>query len=103
MEEYRIKLKEQDTTETQVHAATGITPPGPGLPGKTSLGYINLGLPSRLTLDDDDEGLNWATNSSLDTQSVDQEYSAYAFGTLAKIDVDILQFWEVCNPIIFKS
>jgi hypothetical protein len=68
---------------------------------KTSLGYVNLGLPSHLTLDDDNE-LNWADNS-LDTQSVDQEYSTYAFGTLAKLDTDILKFWEVHDPSIFDS
>jgi hypothetical protein len=62
---------------------------------KTSLRYVNLGLPSHLTLDDDNE-LNWADNS-IDTQSVDQEYSAYAFGTLAKLDIDLLKFWEVCD------
>jgi hypothetical protein len=33
----------------------------------------------------------WADNS-IDTQSVDQEYSAYAFGTLAKLNTDLLKF-----------
>jgi hypothetical protein len=97
MEEYRKKLNEQCTTD--VMPAQAIAPPA-----KTTLGYVNLGLPSRLTLDSDDEnGLNWAqANSGLDTdtQSVDQEYSAYAFGALTKLDVDILKFWEVRDPSI---
>src|SRR5271168_1627318 len=61
MEKYRRKLNEQSAMPAPAVA--------PGT--KTSLGYVNLGLPSRLTLDDDDE-LNWADNS-LDP-SVDQEY-----------------------------
>jgi len=85
MEKYRRKLNEQGATPAQA-----ITPRT-----KTSLGYVNLGLPLHLTLDNNE--LNWADNS-LDTQSVDQEYSAYAFGTLAKLDTDILKFWEVCDP-----
>ena len=91
MEKYWRKLNEQSTVPAQAI--------GPHT--KTLLGYVNLSLPSHLTLDDDNE-LNWADNS-LDTQSVDQEYSAYAFGTLAKLDIDILKFWEVRDPSIFNS
>jgi hypothetical protein len=91
MEKYRRKLNEQSAVPAQAI--------GPRT--KTSLGYVNLGLPSHLTLDNDNE-LNWADNS-LDTQSVDQEYSTYAFGTLAKLDIDILKFWEVRDPSIFDS
>ena len=91
MEKYRRKLNEQSAMP-----APAVAPRT-----KTSLGYVNLGLPSRLTLDDDDE-LNWADNS-LDPQSVDQEYSAYAFGALAKLDTDILKFWEVRDLSIFDS
>jgi hypothetical protein len=93
MEKYRRKLNEQSATPARLEA---IAPHA-----KTSLGYVNLGLPSHLTLDDDNE-LNWADNN-VDTQSVDQEYSAYTFGTLAKLDTDLLKFWEVCDPSIFDS
>ena len=91
MEKYQRKLNEQSTVPAQA-----ISPHT-----KTSLRYVNLSLPLHLTLDDDNE-LNWADNS-LDTQSVDQEYSTYAFGTLAKLDIDILIFWEVHDPSIFDS
>ena len=91
MEKYRRKLNEQNAAPAQAIAPRT----------KTSLGYVNLGLPSHLTLDDDNE-LNWA-DRSVDTQSVDQEYSAYAFGTLAKLDTDLLKFWEVRDSSIFNS
>ena len=91
MEKYRRKLNEHNAMPAQA-----ISPHT-----KTLLRYVNLGLPSHLTLDDDNK-LNW-TDNSLDTQSVDQEYSAYAFGTLAKLDTDILKFWEVRDPSIFDS
>jgi hypothetical protein len=65
--------------------------------GKTFLGYVNLGLPSNLNLDDD--GMNWAESSSA-TQSVDQEYTAYGFGAPTKLDVDILKFWEVSKLLL---
>lgn len=92
MEKYRRKLNEQSAAPAQAIAPRA----------KTSLGYVNLGLPSHLTLDDDNE-LNWADSTSVDTQSVDQEYSAYTFGTLAKLDTDLLKFWEVRDPSIFDS
>jgi hypothetical protein len=91
MEKYHKKLNEQSVMPAQAIAPCT----------KTLLRYVNLGLPSHLTLNNDNE-LNWADNS-LDTQSVDQEYSTYAYGTLAKLDTDILKFWEVCDPSIFDS
>ena len=93
MEKYRLKL---NTNDGVPHSTVLPTPPPKE---KTSLGYVNLGLPSNLNLTDDDE-LGWA-ETSFDTQSVDEEYRCYSFGALTRLDVNILKFWEVRVQIIF--
>jgi hypothetical protein len=93
MEQYRLKLN-MNNNSIPVSAVL------PTLPKKTTLGYVNLGLPSNFNLTDDNE-LGWG-ETSLDTQSVDEEYHSYGYGVLTKLDVDILKFWEVCVQIIFN-
>ena len=56
---------------------------------KTMLGYVNLGLPSHLNINDD--SLNWA-DMSMDQQSVHEEYHTYSFGAHMKMDVNLLKF-----------
>jgi hypothetical protein len=83
MEQYRLKKNIPNVRATPQAAPKK----------KTSLGYVNLSLPSNLNLTEEDE-LNWA-ETSFETQTVDAEYSAYSFGVLTKLDVNILKFWEV--------
>ena len=89
MEMYRTKLgllaAASAGSSTQAH--TSVAP-------KTNLGYINLGLPSHLNIEDN--SLNWA-DTSMEHCSVMNEYSTYAFGVRLKIDVNLLKFWEVCD------
>src|ERR1700728_1819828 len=83
MEQYRLKKNIPNVRATSQAAPKG----------KTSLGYVNLGLPANLNLTEEDE-LNWV-ETSFETQTVDAEYSAYGFGVLTKLDVNILKYWEV--------
>jgi hypothetical protein len=62
---------------------------------KTSLGYVNLGLPSNLNIDDDDD-LNWDDNNK-EILSLEAEYQGYAFGSRPGIDTDLLLYWEVSD------
>lgn len=67
-------------------------------PQRTTLGWVNLGLPSADDDDDDDEMLWQSLRSGI--QTVEQEYRSYAFGTLSgsvTLDADIVAFWEVRN------
>jgi hypothetical protein len=59
----------------------------------TSLGYVNLGLPSRLNVDDEDD-MNWL-EASVEGQSVDEEFTAYDHSKQAPIDQDLLSYWGV--------
>lgn len=87
METYRTKLGPPAAASagSSAQACASVAP-------KTNLGYINLGLPSHLNIDDN--SLNWA-DTSMEDCSVKDEYSAYAFGVRSKIDVNLLKFWEV--------
>ena len=89
MVKYRGK---NSTTRTQ--------PPSPSriASKKTSLGYVNIGLPSQYNVDDDDDdGLDWSIGGS-GVRTVEEEFRLYAFGTLTDfevLDTDLLKFWEV--------
>lgn len=89
MEQYRDRLKSNTNNSVPTVDVSSTHAPKE----RTTLGYVNLGLPSNLNLIDDDE-LDWASTSS-DRQSVDEEYHSYGYGVLTKLDVDILKFWEV--------
>ena len=85
METYRTRLGPPDVAGPS--SRTLVAP-------KTNLGYINLGLPSHLNVDDD--SLNWA-DTSMEHRSALDEYRAYGFGVRSRIDVNLLKFWEVCT------
>jgi hypothetical protein len=72
--------------------ATGSSPAATGL-SMTSLGYANLGLPSRLNVEDETD-MNW-DEPSVEGQSVDEEFSAYDLSKRAPIDQDLLVYWGV--------
>jgi hypothetical protein len=68
---------------------------------KTTLGYVNIGLPSQYSVDDDDD-LNWSTRGS-GIRTVEEEYRLYAFGALSDfdtLDTDLLKFWEVRHQLL---
>lgn len=62
---------------------------------QTSLGYVNLGLPSRLNVDNEDD-MNWP-DVSVEGQSVDAEFTAYDRSKRAPIDQDLLSYWGVSD------
>ena len=59
----------------------------------TSLGYANLGFPSQLTVNEEND-MNWP-ELSLEGQSVDEEFKAYNSSKQTAIDQDLLSYWEV--------
>jgi hypothetical protein len=84
MEKYKAKLGPSNGTPDESGAS------------RTSLGYVNLGLPAHLNIDDD---MNWA-DTSMEDRSVRDEYHAYSFGMRSKMDINLLKFWEVCDVIL---
>lgn len=67
-----------------------------------ALGYINLGLTSRLNVVDND--MNWEGDST-ELQLVEQEYHGYAYSACSRIDTDLLTYWAVSVlqvPWIFR-
>lgn len=76
-----------------------IGPSSPARPAptarKTSLGYVKLGIPSKYNVLANDD-MNWNDNS-VETPSVDKEYKAYVNGTRARIDVDLVKYWDVSD------
>jgi hypothetical protein len=81
--------------------AIGVVEPTTSSPGSsmTSLGYVNLGLPSRLNISDDDD-MNWPEDSA-EGQSVDEEFSAYDTTKRAPLNQDLLRYWGV--SVLFLS
>lgn len=64
----------------------------------TSLGYANLGLPSQLTVDEEND-MNWP-EISLEGQSVDEEFKSYNSSKRTAIDQDLLSYWEVSLQLL---
>lgn len=97
MAEYRLR-----------HAIGVVTPainttssPRPVAAGSsmTNLGYANLGLPSRLNVEDEDD-MNWF-EASVEGQSVDEEFAAYDHSKpRAPIDQDLLVYWGVSGLLL---
>jgi hypothetical protein len=86
----------------RVRHAIGIAAPTAGSPGSpapaagpslTSLGYANLGLPSRLNVDDENE-MNWL-EASVEGQSVEEEFNTYDRSKRTHMDQDLLSYWGV--------
>ena len=96
MAEYRLRHAVGPVvapTDTSSQAQTSpVTGTGSG-PSMTSLGYVNLGLPSRLNVDDEND-MNWF-ETSIEGQSVDEEFAAYDHSKRAPIDQDLLVYWGV--------
>jgi hypothetical protein len=63
----------------------------------TSVGYANLGLPSQLIIDDENN-MNWP-EASLEGQSVDEEFTSYDCSKWTGINQDLLSYWEVSLPL----
>lgn len=63
----------------------------------TSLGYANLGLPSELIIDDEND-MNWP-EPSLEGQSLDKEFTSYNYSKWTRIDQYLLSYWEVSLPL----
>jgi hypothetical protein len=84
MSEYRARLG-----IGMVTAAT----PTPAQSTSTNLGYINLGLPSQLTIDDEND-MSWP-EVSLEGLSVDEEFRTYNSTKRTAINQDLLSYWEV--------
>ena len=59
----------------------------------SSLGYANLGLPSRLNVDDEND-MNWH-ETSVEGQSVEEEFTSYDHSKRTSIDQDLLSYWGV--------
>jgi len=59
----------------------------------SSLGYANLGLPSRLNVDDEND-MNWL-EASMEGQSVEEEFNSYDHSKRTSIDQDLLSYWGV--------
>ena len=82
------------------NSTTCTQPPSPSqiVLKKTSLGYVNISLPSQYNVDDDnDNGLDWSIGGS-GVQTVEEEVCLYAFRALTDfevLDMDLLKFWEV--------
>jgi hypothetical protein len=74
---------------------SAVPTPTPQRTSQTSLGYANLGLPSQLTVDEDND-MNWP-EVSLEGQSVDEEYKSYNQSKRTAIDQDLLSYWEVSH------
>ena len=89
MVKYRGK---NSTTHTQPPSSSQITLK------KTSLGYVNISLPSQYNVDDNDnDGLDWYIGGP-GVWTVEEEFCLYAFGALTDfevLDTDLLKFWEV--------
>ena len=75
----------------------------PAQPQKTSLGYVNAGLPmpslpSRYHIEDD---LSWQ-NKQGELKSVDEEFREYGYGSINghDLDMDLVKFWEVCRTFV---
>jgi hypothetical protein len=83
-------------TEYRLKHSIGVAPasssPVAGGSSMTSLGYVNLGLPSRLNVEETD--MNW-DEASVEGQSVSEEFSAYDLSKRAPIDQDLLVYWGV--------
>jgi len=65
------------------------------VPKVSRLGYVNLGLPSKYKYAAD---MGWPSESdspSTGEQSIENEYQMYVVGSLTKMDVNLLKFWEV--------
>lgn len=94
MVEYRRRLSIDTVIPTPAPSATVVP---------TALGYVNLGLPSELNVDDEDD-MSWP-EPSMEGQSIDEEYSSYNSTHRSKMDVDLLSYWEVRLPsfVIFPS
>jgi hypothetical protein len=71
--------------------------PTPTSATPTSLGYVNLGLPSQLIIDDENN-MNWP-EPSLEGQLVDKEFTSYNCSKWTRIDQDLLSYWEVSLPL----
>ena len=67
----------------------------------TSLGYANLGLPSRLNVNDETD-MNW-DESSDEGHSVDEEFTAYDHSKQAPIDQDPLVYWGVSTNLLLPA
>src|ERR1700688_2152828 len=78
------------------HGIGMVVPSAPATTSRTALGYVNLGLPSELSIDDDDS-MNWP-EVSMEGQSIDKEYNSYNHTARSKMDVDLLLYWEVSTP-----
>ena len=59
----------------------------------SSLGYANLGLPSRLNVDDEND-MNWL-EASMEGQSVEEKFNSYDHSKRTSIDQDLLSYWGV--------
>lgn len=77
-----------DPTSSPVTAGTSMT----------SLGYANLGLPSRLNVDDEGD-MNWP-EASVEGQSVEEEFTSYDHSKRAPIDQDLLVYWGVSSQLL---
>jgi hypothetical protein len=62
-------------------------------PSLTSLKYANLGLPSQLNINDEDE-MNWL-EASMEGQSVEEEFNTYDCSMQTHMDQDLLSYWGV--------
>lgn len=77
---------------------TSSSPVTTGSSSMTPLGYANLGLPSRLNVDDETD-MNWI-EASVEGQSVDEEFNAYDHSKRAPIDQDLLVYWGVSGLLL---
>lgn len=95
MADYRIRhsIGVAPASSSQAPVATGSS--------MTSLGYANLGLPSRLNVEDEFD-MNW-DEASVEGQSVDDEYTAYDLSKRAPIDQDLLVYWGVSGLQVLIS
>jgi hypothetical protein len=91
----------------RVRHAIGIAAPTTGSPGSpapaadpslTSLGYANLGLPSQLNVDDEDE-MNWP-EASVEGQSIEEEFNTYDHSMWTHMDQDLLSYWGVSGLLL---
>ena len=86
MADYRVRHSIGVVAPLATPAATGLS--------MTSLGYANLGLPSRLNVEDETDMI-W-DEPSVEGQSVDEEFTAYDLSKpRAPIDQDLLVYWGV--------
>jgi hypothetical protein len=64
----------------------------------SSLGYVNLGLPSRLNVDDEND-MNWVEASG-EGQSVVEEFNSYDHSKRTPMDQDLLSYWGVSGLLL---